>query len=179
VKLKKNKDMKIAIISDIHNNTVNLERCLNWCNREKIEAIICCGDVDNADTIDFLAKHFKGLINLLMGNVDNYDEAIINNYHNIKFYDRKGGKLLINGKRVGFCHEPYHIKHLFHQAKFDLVFYGHTHKPWESEENGVRLINPGTLGGVFYMASFAVWDSIEDKLELKILEELSDGKNKP
>lgn len=169
--------MRIAIISDIHDNIPNLEKCLNWCNQEQIGTIICCGDVTNAETIDFLATHFKGMIHLLMGNADNYDEAIINRYGNIKFYDRKGGKLAINGKKIGFCHEPYHIKHLFHQAKFDMVFYGHTHKPWESEEHGVRLINPGTLGGVFYMASFAVWDTAEDKLELKILEELPNGKN--
>lgn len=169
--------MRIAIISDIHDNIPNLEKCLDWCSREKIGTIICCGDVANADTVGYLATRFKGTIHLLMGNADIYDEAIVNRYANIKFHDRKGGKLLINGKKVGFCHEPYHIKHLFHQAKFDLVFYGHTHKPWESEENGVRLINPGTLGGVVYRASFAVWDAAEDKLELKILDELSDGKD--
>lgn len=164
--------MKFAIIADVHDNLPNLAQCLGWCKREGIKTLICCGDLANADTVDFLASHFDGLIHLLMGNCDNYDEAVVNRHHNIKFHDRKGGKLAVGPVRVGFCHEPYHIKHLFHQAKFDLVFYGHTHKPWESEENGVRLVNPGTLGGVFYKASFAVWDADSGEIELKLLEML-------
>ncbi|NTU98987.1 YfcE family phosphodiesterase [Candidatus Falkowbacteria bacterium] len=164
--------MKIAIISDIHDNVVNLEKCLKWCQSEGISTIVCCGDVTNAETVDFMASNFKGMIHLIMGNADNYDDAILNRYSNIKNYDRKGGKLFFGDTKVGFCHEPYHIKHLFHQAKFDIVFYGHTHKPWESDENGVRLINPGTLGGVFYKASFAVWDTETSELTLKILEEM-------
>lgn len=162
--------MKIAIISDIHDNLANLEKCLDWCRANRVAMIICCGDVANSDSIDYLARHFSGRINLVMGNADNYDEDILIAYSNIRYHDRKGGKLEIAGKHVGFCHEPYHIKRLLHQAKFDLIFYGHTHKPWESVENGVRLYNPGTLGGVFYKASFAVWETDKDEVELKILE---------
>ena len=165
--------MKYAIISDIHDNLANLSKCLTWCNSNLIDSIICCGDLTNGETLEFLAKNFTNKINILMGNCDNYDESLILQYKNLKYNDRKGGRLDIDGKKVGFCHEPYHIKHLFHIDKFDLIFYGHTHKPWESVENGVKLINPGTLGGVFQKATFAVWDSKEDKLELKILEEMS------
>lgn len=164
--------MKFAIISDIHDNLANLEKCLKWCQDNAIESIICLGDLTNSDTLDFLAKNFKGKINILMGNCDTYDDSLVLGYSNLKYFDRKGGKLEVGNKKVGFCHEPYHIKHLFHIDKFDLIFYGHTHKPWESKENNVRLINPGTLGGVFQKSTFAVWDSKEDVLELKILEVL-------
>lgn len=162
--------MKFAIISDIHDNLATLEQCLAWCRNNKIESIICLGDLTNSDTLDFLAKNFAGKIHILMGNCDTYDEDLVLGYANMKYHDRKGSHLQVGKFKVGFCHEPYHIKHLFHIAKFDVIFYGHTHKPWESTENGVRLINPGTLGGVFQKATFAVWDSVEDKLELKILE---------
>lgn len=164
--------MKIAIISDIHDNITNLGVCLNWCRQEKIETMICCGDLTNSETLDFLSRNFSGKINILMGNCDTWDESLVLGYGNLKYHDRKGSRLYVDDFKVGFCHEPYHIKHLFHIDKFDLIFYGHTHKPWESRENNVRLINPGTLGGVFQKATFAVWDSREDKLELKILEEI-------
>jgi len=166
--------MKYAIISDIHDNLVNLAKCLNWCNVNAIDSVICCGDLTNSDTLDFLVKNFKGKINILMGNCDTWDEGLILGYKNLKYHDRKGGKLWAGETKIGFCHEPYHIKHLFHIDKFDIIFYGHTHKPWESKENGVRLVNPGTLGGVFQKATFAVWETTEDKLELKILEEIPD-----
>jgi putative phosphoesterase len=162
--------MKLAIISDVHDNIANLDKCLSWCRANNIESLICCGDLTNSETLDFLANNFPGKINILMGNCDTYDESLVLGYKNLKYHDRKGGRLYYDNFKVGFCHEPYHIKHLFHIDKFDLIFYGHTHKPWESSENGVRLVNPGTLGGVFQKASFAVWDSGEDKLELKILE---------
>jgi len=162
--------MKIAIISDVHDNLVNLEKCLNWCRKEKIQNLICLGDITNAESLNFLAKNFKGKIHLVMGNADNYEEEEPLKYRNIKLYDRKGGRLEIGDKRIGICHEPYHIKNLFHQAKFDMIFYGHSHKPWESSENGVKLINPGALGGMFQKATFAVWDSAEDELQLKLLE---------
>jgi len=51
-----------------------------------------------------------------------------------------------------------------------IVFYGHTHEPWINASGGVITANPGTLGGVFSKASFAFWDSADNKLELKILE---------
>ena len=164
--------MLFSIIADVHDNLVTLEKCLTWSKANQVEAIICCGDLANSETLDFLATNFKGRIYLIMGNCDNYDELLVLGYPNIKYFDRKGGKFEIDGQLVGFCHEPYHIKHLFHLAKFNLIFYGHTHKPWETTENGVRLINPGTLGGVFQKATFALWDSKVDSLQLKILEEL-------
>ena len=164
--------MIFTIIADVHDNLANLEKCLDWSRANGVEALICCGDLANSDTLDFLATHFKQKIYLIMGNCDNYDELQVLNYPNVSYQDRKGGKIWVDDKLVGFCHEPYHIKHLFHIDKFDLIFYGHTHKPWETKENGVRLINPGTLGGVFQKSTFAVWNSKEDQLELKIVEDL-------
>ena len=50
----------------------------------------------------------------------------------------------------------------------DIIFYGHTHKPWIEDRGGTSIVNPGTLGGVFQKATFTFWGN--DKLELKILE---------
>lgn len=162
--------MRVVIISDIHDNQVNLKKCLDWCREERIEKLICLGDVTDSETLAFMSKNFKGKIHLVRGNADNYDEDEPIKYNNIRLYDRKGGTLELGNKKIGICHEPYHIKNLFHQSKFDIVFYGHTHKPWESSENGVKLINPGALGGMFQKATFAVWDTAENEPELKILE---------
>ncbi len=48
--------MKIVIISDIHDNHVNLNKCLSWCKNNEIEEMICCGDVANDETIEILSK---------------------------------------------------------------------------------------------------------------------------
>jgi len=98
-----------------------------------------------------------------------YDELEVRKYENIKYLGRFG-VFEVDGKILGLCHEPWCIKKVLELKKCQIIFYGHTHEPWIEEKDGVTLVNPGTLGGVFNKASFAVWDSEINKLELKILE---------
>ena len=167
--------MKFLIISDIHDNLVNLEKCLNWGRNQGIENAVCAGDVVNSDTLAYLAKNFK-TIYLVRGNLEIYDEAEVGQYKNIKYLGRFG-VFEIDGKTVGLYHEPWFIKKVAAHChaplkKCDIIFYGHTHRPWLEEKNGVMMANPGTLGGVFFKATFAVWDSVgaagQPPLELKI-----------
>ena len=163
--------MKIAIISDIHDNQTNLQKCLDWCNNNLIEQIICCGDLTNSETLKLLAKKFKGEIRLVKGNVNLYGEEEVEKYKNIHYYGRVG-RVKITDKWIGICHEPYLTDYALKKGNCDIIFYGHTHEPWEENKGGVKLVNPGTLGGVFSKATFAVWDTLSSKLELKILETL-------
>ncbi|MBA3047335.1 YfcE family phosphodiesterase [Patescibacteria group bacterium] len=161
--------MKIAIISDIHDNLVNLEKCLNWCGRNNIKEIICCGDVTNSDTLEFLSENFSGRIHLVRGNIELFPESEPETYSNINYHGRIA-RIKFNETQVGICHEPYLIDYVFKKGGCDIIFYGHTHEPWEDRKNGARLINPGTLGAMFSKATFAVWDTKSGNIELKILE---------
>jgi len=165
--------MKIAIISDIHDNLVNLENCLNWCNKNGIKEIICCGDITNSETLNFLASNFKNTIHLIKGNIELYNEAELEQYRNIKYYS-KIGKIELESIVIGFCHEPYLAEKLARQGGYDIIFYGHTHKPWIEEKDEIKIINSGTLSAMFQKATFAVME--DDKIELKILENLGTGK---
>jgi len=160
--------MRFLVISDIHDNLVNLEKCLNWGRGQKIKNAICCGDVVNEETLAYLAESFN-IIYLVRGNLEIYEEAEIKKYNNINYLGRFG-VFEIDKKTVGLCHEPWYIKSVLNIKPCQLVFYGHTHEPWIEEKNGMITANPGTLGGVFNKASFAVWDSANGNLELKILE---------
>ncbi|MEI7620790.1 MAG: metallophosphoesterase family protein [Candidatus Falkowbacteria bacterium] len=162
--------MKIAIISDIHDNLSNLKLFFNWTKKESIEKIICCGDVTNSETIDFLSKNFTGEIILVRGNMEVYDEDILSGYLSINCLGRYGVSEL-NGISVGVCHEPDFIPRVMEKnSAVKMVFYGHTHKPWLETKGETTFVNPGTLGGVFQKASFAFWNTETGKLELKLLE---------
>lgn len=160
--------MKFLVISDIHDNLVNLEKCVNWGKGQAITEAICAGDIVNSETLAYLAENFK-TIYLVRGNLELYDEAEIKQYDNIKYLGWFGA-VEIDGRSVGLCHEPWYIKSVLNKKPCEIVFYGHTHEPWLEEKNGITTANPGTLGGVFTKATFAVWDSENGKLELKILE---------
>jgi len=177
--------MKFLIISDIHDNLVNLEKCVNWGRAQAIENAICPGDVVNSETLAYLSENFK-VIYLVRGNMEIYDETEVKKYNNINYLGRFGA-FEINGKSIGLCHEPWYIKSVLDkkapstssprpelgtkaEQACKIIFYGHTHEPWISEKDGVITANPGTLGGVFTKASFAVYDSESGQLELKVLE---------
>src|SRR3989339_444653 len=138
--------MKIAIISDIHDNLVNLNKFLNWIKKNKIESVICCGDITNNETLNELAK-FSGAIYMVSGNIKLFDDEHVPQHKNIKYFDK-----------------------ILKEKKCDIVFYGHTHRPWEDNKNNVKCINPGTLSATFQRATFAVWNTKTEIIELKILD---------
>lgn len=152
--------MKIAIISDTHGNVVNFKKAIEWIKKENIQLILHCGDISTQETIDEAEEDFDGDIKFVRGNADfglNLPEKM---------------ELEIENKKIAFCHFPSEAKELAQSGKFDVVFYGHTHKPWQEKVGGCQLINPGELAGQFYKPTFAVYDTVTDTLELKILEKL-------
>lgn len=162
--------MLIAVMSDIHDNLTNLQYFLNYCQNNKIEQLICCGDVTNSETLNILANGFNGAIHLVKGNREIYYEEEVIRYRNIKYY-RKIGYFEIDTIKISICHEPFLIKKITnHYKDIDFVFYGHTHKPWIEVKGKTKITNPGTLGGVFQDATFSVLNTKTGYLELKLLE---------
>jgi len=169
--------MKIAIISDSHDNLATAKKAISWINRKKIKTMIHCGDVSSPAMLREISKRFKGKIHLILGNVGPVgtakDPFRIKEFgiKNAKFYG-KTGELKIEGKKLAFAHEPTIAEKLTKGKNYDLVFFGHTHQPWEKRRGDCRLVNPGTLDGMFSKANFEIYDTKTDKLELKLVERL-------
>ena len=183
--------MLFAIISDSHDNLPNLEKFAAWAKKNKIERVIHCGDIASAEAMDVLTNGFGGPIDLVFGNMDEGRRdnliALSANWPNAHFHGDTGeltiashplDRSAANPPRAGgdkikiaFTHTPDLAKELGDSGKYQLVLCGHSHKPWlETTNNNCQLINPGTLGGVFNQATFAVFDTATKNLELKILE---------
>lgn len=175
--------MKIAIISDSHDNVPNLETFLDWANKNGTELIIHCGDIAAPGTVkQILAPKFSGPIHLVYGNVADREmlPQVCDELPNVTLHGDVGELVipllpLTKGEagrelKIAFCHFPEQAKELASSGQYDFVFYGHTHKPWEETIDNCRLVNPGTLAGMFYKATFATYDTETNKLELKLLE---------
>jgi hypothetical protein len=167
--------MEIAIISDTHDNLATLKKAIDWIKKEKIKTIIHCGDIFKPETIKEGLKGFEGKIHIIFSPADaSFSKIPKDSFKNIKgarIYS-EFGKLKIGGKIIAFTHFPEIARDLTNTQKYDMVFYGHTHKPWEEKLGKTRLVNPGNLAGIFYKPTFAIYDTKTDKLELKILEKL-------
>lgn len=159
--------MKIGIVADTHNNFPNFEKALKWLEKNGVKLVLHCGDISSQETIDQAEKIFGGNINYIKGNAD----------FDLDLPDRM--ELDFNKKKILFTHFPDIAKKSAQSGKFDLVFYGHTHRPWDEKvaclpagRGTCHMINPGELAGQFYKPTFAVYDTATGKLELKILEKL-------
>jgi len=152
--------MKIAIVSDTHNNWTNFKKAINWIMKEKIKLILHCGDIMNQEIIDQANEYFNGEIKFVKGNGD--FELDLPAKMELEF----------NKRKIAFTHFPDIAKKLSQSGKFDLVFYGHTHRPWDEKIGDTHMINPGELAGQFYKPTFAVYNTSTGNLELKILERL-------
>lgn len=167
--------MKIAIISDSHDNIPNIDKMLDFIKKQGVKTIIHCGDVCAPSVMKYLAEKFDGQIHLVFGNVDG-DHDMMNQLakeklKNVKIYGEIG-EIDLEGKKIAFTHQPKKAKEIAQSKKYGFIFYGHTHTPWEETIGQTKLINPGTLAGLFAKATFAIYDTKLDKLELKILEKL-------
>ncbi len=159
---------KIAIISDAHNNLVNLKKTIDYCARENIQTIICCGDLASTETLEYLSDNFSGVIHYVFGNMDSGQSRIHEaprNRENVKIY-LDFGEIEVGGRRVGFVHFPDAAKKLCETGKYKIVFYGHTHKPWSEKIGNCALLNPGNVAGEIYPPTFAVWDVDADEFNL-------------
>jgi hypothetical protein len=153
--------MKIAIVSDTHNNMATLKKAIDWIKKENIRLILHCGDISSQETIDEAKKYFGGEIKFVRGNAESDMAGVPDTL-----------ELEIDGKRLFLVHYPNEAKKMAQSGKYDLVFYGHTHRPWDERVGDCHMINPGELAGQFYRPTFAVYNTNTEKLELKILEKL-------
>lgn len=166
--------MKIAIMSDSHDNIPNTEKALEYIKKEGIKTIIHCGDLSAPAMLErVILPEFSGELYLVCGNVGDCDllKEVSAKHNNAHYFDEVG-EAVLDGKKIVFCHFPDEAKELAQSSKYNIVFYGHTHKPWEEIANDIPVVNPGTLAGMFYKATFAIYDTQTDKLELKILEKI-------
>lgn len=152
--------MKIAIVSDTHDNWSNFEKALVWIKKENIKLVLHCGDISSQETINQAKKFFDGQVKFVKGNAD--WDLELPDFLELEF----------NNKKIGFVHFPNEAKKMAQSGKYDLVFYGHTHRPWDEKISECHMINPGELAGQFYKPTFAVYDTATGELELKILEKL-------
>ncbi|TSC95226.1 MAG: phosphodiesterase, MJ0936 family [Parcubacteria group bacterium Licking1014_1] len=182
--------MKIAIISDTHGNAANFKKVINWLNKNNISLILHCGDIGSPESLKESLADFKGDFFGVLGNMDKDYKIRLEEYNKIprvkinediletEIENPSAGSGQV---KIAITHKPKPAKKLAESGRYDLIFYGHTHKPCLARRSfskgGGRkkeclLINPGELAGQFYKPTFAVYDTDIDKLELKILEKL-------
>jgi len=166
--------MKIAIISDSHDNITNIYKFLDYAKKQNVEMIIHCGDVCAPSVLKELGEKFLGQIHIVYGNVDGDKDMMEKIAKGFDYVTIHGivGEIKVDDKKIAFTHYPDKGRELAESGKYNYVFYGHNHKPWQELVGNTQLINPGTLAGLFAKATFALWDTNEREPKLILLEQI-------
>lgn len=151
--------MKLAIISDIHDNLPVLRQALALA--KGTDALICCGDLCSPFVIKELGTNYKQDIFLVFGNNDGDLYHIAEQAHKYTsihlFTDFADFSL--GGKRIAIVHFESLARPVIASQWYDLVCFGHNHTYESGKEGKTLFINPGELSGVLSgTCSFVLFD---------------------
>jgi hypothetical protein len=153
--------MKIAVLSDTHDNIWNLRKALEIIKSQGVQAIVHCGDI----IAPFVFREFEKAnipVHCVFGNNDG-DKFLLTK----TAYESKGlisiygivGEIDFDGFSVAFTHEPQVAEGLAATGKYDLVCFGHTHIPRQEKTGKTILLNPGDLMGKENNAGLCIVDT--------------------
>ena len=139
--------MRVAIISDIHDNVWNLSEALEGI--KNTDAMIVCGDLCSPFVVAQLAEGFTGPIHIVFGNND-ADLYRITNVAGKYGHVHLHGELYqgeLGGKRFAANHYNNISQPLSESGRYDVVCYGHNHSFKIESKRDALVINPGTIMG--------------------------------
>jgi putative phosphoesterase len=161
--------MRIAVLSDIHDNLWNLAAAIRFV--QDADALICCGDLCSPFVIDELAKFPKD-IHIVFGNNDADLYRITSKALNRPRCHLHGElfQAEFDAKRFAVNHFDYMARPISKSGDYDVVCFGHNHELEISREGRCLLINPGPIMGAKFSsgrwedtaASFLLYDTLSD-----------------
>ncbi len=153
--------MKIAVLSDTHDNIWNVRKALDHIAGRQTEAIIHCGDI----IAPFVFKEFMEFsipVHCVFGNNDGDRYLLTKTAEGAKgLITLHGilGEMNAHGFSIAFTHEPAFAEGLAATGKYDLVCFGHTHLPRQEQTGNTILLNPGDVMGKEDDAGFCIVDT--------------------
>ncbi|MHA1298697.1 MAG: metallophosphoesterase [Candidatus Helarchaeota archaeon] len=165
--------VKIGIISDTHDNLDIAKNAVKYFNSNNIDYCLHAGDI----IAPFVAKlvfndlKCKERMTLVQGNNDGEIQG--NRLNFTKIGCTFAGTTYIgtiDNKKVIMQHDihPTILESLAASQKFDIIIYGHTHKPEIKKVKNTIIINPGECCGLLSGDStIAILDT--EKMEAEII----------
>ncbi len=129
--------MKILIVSDTHKSHRNFEKVLE--ENKDIDMLIHLGDVEGAE--DYIEALADCPVHIIGGNNDFFSDLLSEEEFTI------GGHhvFITHGHYYGVVTGEERLARAARERGADIVMYGHTHRPFYKEEEGLIILNPGSI----------------------------------
>jgi putative phosphoesterase len=157
--------MKIAILSDIHDNIWMLEKLLADL---EAGALIFCGDFCAPFTLAQIGEGFAGPIHVVFGNNDG-DQWLMSRvaarFEQVTLHGQFA-ELEYGGRKIAVTHYPEIGRALAQGGSYDLVCHGHSHERLTEKAGKTLRINPGEVMGRFGLSTYALYDTDTGQAEI-------------
>jgi putative phosphoesterase len=157
--------MKIAILSDIHDNIWKLETLLAELDAD---VLIFCGDFCAPFTLAQIAESFTGPIHVVFGNNDGDPllmTQVATRFPQVALHG-DFADLELDGRRVAVNHYPAIGVAIAQGNSYDLVCHGHSHERVTERVGKTLRVNPGEVMGRFGRSTYAVYDTRTSQAEI-------------
>ena len=141
--------MLIGVVSDTHNNLVNISKIVSIFNKKRVEQVIHTGDITNKTSLRKLSA-LECPLSLVYGNNDREEEGLEEVAAEFNFTIQEPPLFLeVANKKISVFHEPDEIPSLLSKNKnLDFIFHGHTHRYTKEKINKTLIFNPGESAGL-------------------------------
>ena len=163
--------MRVAVLSDIHDNIWNLEKVLDKL-KDKTDSLIYCGDFCSPFIPPYLAR-LKLPIYACLGNNDEDHIGLLKQggeIFNWTFLAQEFGEVELDKRKIAFCHYPKFAELLAKEGGYNAVFHGHNHIASNQLISKTLLVNPGAVCGIQNgkpgKATFAMYDTKTNLAEI-------------
>ena len=129
--------MKILIVSDTHRHHENLDLAMEQCGQ--IDMLLHMGDVEGGE--HYIEAVTDCPVHIVAGNNDFFSMLKKEEEFNIGKYHI----FMTHGHYYYVSMGTERIKEEGKARHADIVMFGHTHKPVLEEEDGMIILNPGSL----------------------------------
>ncbi len=137
--------MLIGLLSDTHDHLDHLRRALALCRKRGAELVLHAGDFVSP----FTAEPFRELglrVIGVFGNNDGDKLYLRERFAGLGEIHFAPHEVELGGRRIVLLHEPRALDALVASGRYDLIAYGHTHRP-EVRPGPPVVMNPGECAG--------------------------------
>jgi putative phosphoesterase len=136
----------IGILSDTHDNLTRVREAVRLFNDSGCDLVIHAGDFVAPFTVDEL-RNLRAPVKAVYGNCDGERAGLARAFQGVGEIQGAPLAFLHGGRRFCLCHLDAPVHRYAASKGYDVVVYGHTHRPRVESRDGVLLINPGEAGG--------------------------------
>lgn len=154
--------MKIAVLSDSHDNIWNLEKALAAVNEAGCEALLFLGDFCAPFTLKQIGDSFQsGPVHAVFGNNDGDPfllGQIASGFDHVTLHGQYA-ELEFDGLKIGMNHYPDIAQRVAESGSLDAVFSGHDHLKYVRQIGNTLWANPGEVMGRFGEPSWGLFET--------------------